>query len=92
MAKRRVVITGMGTVNPLAHDVDTFWKKLLAGESGIKAIARFDTSDYPSRIGGEMTRNAKEKILHLNSRAMKLIFFFRDPHLWDISHIWSITA
>jgi len=54
MATRRVVITGMGTVNPLAHDVETFWERLLAGGSGIRRIARFDPSSFASRIGGEV--------------------------------------
>ncbi|MDY7011599.1 MAG: beta-ketoacyl-ACP synthase II [Planctomycetota bacterium] len=52
--KRRVVITGLGTVNPLAHDVDNFWTDLLEGRSGVRHIARFDTEGYASRIGGEV--------------------------------------
>ena len=55
MAKRRVVLTGMGTVNPLAHDVETFWNGLLEGQSGIARITRFDPTDYASQIGGEVT-------------------------------------
>lgn len=54
MAKRRVVITGLGTVNPLALDVATFWQRLLAGESGIAPITYFPTDSYESRIGGQL--------------------------------------
>ncbi|HOD83900.1 MAG: 3-oxoacyl-(acyl-carrier-protein) synthase 2 [Planctomycetes bacterium ADurb.Bin126] len=54
MAKRRVVLTGLGTVNPLAHTVPEFWSALIAGKSGIRAIRRFDTTGYASRIGGEV--------------------------------------
>ena len=54
MSHRRVVVTGLGTVNPLGKDVETFWTALLAGQSGIRAIARFDAGAYPSRIGGEV--------------------------------------
>ncbi len=71
MAKRRAVITGMGTVNPLAHDVETFWGRLLAGESGIRPIARFDASDYTSRIGGEVTDWVGLCEPHVHKRELK---------------------
>ena len=54
MSKRRVVITGLGTVNPLAWDVETYWDRLLEGRSGVRPIARFDASKFDSRIGGEV--------------------------------------
>src|SRR5881392_3185676 len=44
--RRRVVITGMGAVTPLANDVETSWKNLLAGESGAAEITQFDSTDY----------------------------------------------
>jgi len=55
MTKRRVVITGMGTVNPLAHDVETFWRRLVGGESGIGKITHFDATPFSSHVGGEVT-------------------------------------
>jgi 3-oxoacyl-[acyl-carrier-protein] synthase II len=54
MARRRVVLTGLGTVNPLAHDVPGFWERLLACASGIRPIVRFDAAPFTSRIGGEV--------------------------------------
>jgi 3-oxoacyl-[acyl-carrier-protein] synthase II len=54
MAKRRVVLTGLGTVNPLAHNVGEFWDNLLACKTGIRPIARFDASPFTSHIGGEV--------------------------------------
>src|SRR4051812_24398846 len=51
---RRVVVTGMGTVNPLALTVDEYWTKLAAGESGIGIVNRFDNSTMNSRIGGQV--------------------------------------
>ncbi|OPX21514.1 MAG: hypothetical protein B1H04_06545, partial [Planctomycetales bacterium 4484_123] len=44
----------MGTVNPLAHDVQTFWQRLLSGDTGIARICRFDASSFSSQIGGEV--------------------------------------
>lgn len=51
---RRVVVTGLGAVTPLGNDVDTFWRSVKNGESGIDHIASFDVSDYPSKIAGEV--------------------------------------
>jgi len=51
---RRVVITGLGAVTPVGVGVEHTWQALLAGRSGIGPITRFDASDYPSRIAGEV--------------------------------------
>jgi 3-oxoacyl-[acyl-carrier-protein] synthase II len=54
MSQRRVVITGMGTVNPLGSDVPSTWKALCAGRSGVGVIEQFDTSAFKIHIGGEV--------------------------------------
>ena len=54
MEQRRVVVTGMGTVNPLGHSVGETWDAILAGRSGIGPITRFDASNLPVRIAGEV--------------------------------------
>jgi len=51
---RRVVVTGLGLITSLASDVEAFWKRLLAGSSGISRIEHFDTSGYTVHIGGEV--------------------------------------
>jgi 3-oxoacyl-[acyl-carrier-protein] synthase II len=51
---RRVVVTGMGMVTPLGDGVDTNWTRLIAAESGVRAIQAFDTSDLATKIGGEV--------------------------------------
>ena len=51
---RRVVVTGAGLISPLGNDVETAWRRLLAGESGIAAITKFDASRLPTRIAGEV--------------------------------------
>ena len=53
-AGRRVVVTGLGAVTPLACGVRASWRRLLAGESGIRAIDRVDVSDMPSRVAGQV--------------------------------------
>ena len=52
--KRRVVVTGLGTVNALGNNVDDFWNALLAGKSGIKPVSRFDVSELPTKIASEV--------------------------------------
>lgn len=54
MQKRRVVITGMGTVNPMGNSVAESWRRVVAGESGIGTITRFDASGLPTQIAGEV--------------------------------------
>ncbi len=53
---RRVVITGLGMVTPLADGVEQTWKKLLDGQSGISKITEFDTSDLATKIAGTIPR------------------------------------
>lgn len=55
MSKRRVVITGLGIISPLGVGVESNWASILAGVSGIGVITRFDASDYPCSIAGEVT-------------------------------------
>ncbi len=54
MTQRRVVVTGVGLVSPLAIGTRETWEALLAGRSGIGTVTRFDASEYPSRIAGEV--------------------------------------
>jgi 3-oxoacyl-[acyl-carrier-protein] synthase II len=54
MTRRRVVITGLGTLNPLGLDVKTTWHALLAGKSGIAPITLIDTVPFKVKFGGEV--------------------------------------
>ena len=54
MHDRRVVITGMGVISPLGHTVDEFWQNLLAGQSGVGAITRFDATNFDTKIAAEV--------------------------------------
>ncbi len=61
--KRRVVITGMGTVNPLANNVADSWKKVQEGACGIGPITRFDTTDFIIKLAGEVKNLEIEELL-----------------------------
>ena len=51
---RRIAVTGLGTVSPVGNDVDTVWKNLAGGCSGLAPITRFDASGYESNAAGEV--------------------------------------
>ncbi|HMD69112.1 MAG TPA: beta-ketoacyl-ACP synthase II, partial [Chitinivibrionales bacterium] len=54
MISKRVVVTGLGTINPIGNTVETYWDSLCAGKSGLGPITTFDTTNYPSKIAGEV--------------------------------------
>ena len=54
MEKRRVVITGLGTVNPLGNNVADSWAAARAGKCGIGPITQFDTTDFKCKLAGEV--------------------------------------
>jgi 3-oxoacyl-[acyl-carrier-protein] synthase II len=54
LSKRRVVVTGLGIVSPVGNDVASAWASILAGRSGIAAVTRFDTVNFPTHFGGEI--------------------------------------
>jgi len=56
---RRVVITGMGIVSPLGVGVEHVWKKLINGESGIRAIQSFDTTELTAKVAGQVPQGAR---------------------------------
>ena len=54
MARRRVVVTGLGIISPVGNTVQESWDNIVAGKSGIGPITRFDASAFKSRIAGEV--------------------------------------
>jgi 3-oxoacyl-[acyl-carrier-protein] synthase II len=50
----RVVVTGLGVISPVGTGKDVFWQNLIAGKSGIGPVTRFDVSDMPTKIAGEI--------------------------------------
>lgn len=61
--KRRVVVTGMGTVNPLGNSVKESWERVLKNECGIAPITAFDTTDCNVKVAGEVKGIDPEEIL-----------------------------
>lgn len=52
--RRRVVVTGVGSINPMGHDVETVWSGLKAGKSGVGFTSIFDASKFPTKISAEV--------------------------------------
>lgn len=54
MARPRIVVTGLAGVSPLGNDIASTWKRLIAGESGLGPITLFDSTQYDSKVAGEV--------------------------------------
>jgi 3-oxoacyl-[acyl-carrier-protein] synthase II len=54
MSRRRVVVTGLGCLSPVGNTVEASWANLLAGQSGIDLITKFDASNFACKIAGEV--------------------------------------
>jgi len=54
LSRRRVVVTGLGIVSPVGNNVKAAWGNILAGNSGIGPVTRFDVADFPVRFAGEI--------------------------------------
>ncbi|GLQ71758.1 beta-ketoacyl-[acyl-carrier-protein] synthase II [Vibrio sp. vnigr-6D03] len=73
MSKRRVVVTGMGMLSPVGNTVESAWKALLAGQSGIVDIEHFDTSEFTTRFAGIVKDfNCEEYMSKKDARKMDL--------------------
>ncbi|MCA1056749.1 beta-ketoacyl-ACP synthase II [Rossellomorea aquimaris] len=54
MNNKRVVVTGLGAVTPLGNDVESTWKGILEGKSGIGPLTRLDADEYPAKVAAEL--------------------------------------
>ena len=84
LPNRRVVVTGLGTVNPLGLSVDTSWKRLVEGEIGIDRIPLFEEAGLPVHIGAKVKVGSEDHDeeylnkdeLFSNKRAEDVISYF----------------
>lgn len=60
---KRIVITGMGLCSVFGNDVNTFYDKLLAGESGVDIISRFDSSKFPTKFAAQIKNFDNEGLI-----------------------------
>lgn len=71
MLKHRVVVTGMGAVTALGHELDAFWNNLIQGKSGVSLVEAFDVSEYPTRIAASVKDfNPEDYVDRKESRKM----------------------
>lgn len=69
--RKRVVVTGLGCVSPLGNDVDSTWRGILTGQSGVGYISHFDASEFETRIAAEVKGFEPEKVFgHRETRRM----------------------
>jgi len=74
---KRVVITGLGCISPLGNDVNSAWKNVVAGKSGIGQITKFDTTGYKTTIAAEVKDfDAKALFGHREVRRMDLVSMY----------------
>ena len=55
---RRVVVTGLGLVTPLGCGVEATWQRLVAGQSGLRRIDRFNVEDLPCKVAAQLPEGA----------------------------------
>jgi len=73
MSKRRVVITGIGAITPVGHNVPQTWQSLINGVSGVGIISRYDASDLPVHIAAEVKNyNPEDHFDHKEVRKLDL--------------------
>src|SRR5262245_19578938 len=65
---RRVVITGIGCVSPIGIGKERFWQSVREGRSGISNVTRFDASDLPVRVAGEIKDFDPDQVIPAKDR------------------------
>ena len=77
---RRVVISGLGAVSPLGHDVASTFDGLLEGRSGIVSISKFDASNIASQLAGEVRDRTRRAERLAQQKAEAAVILYRPQH------------
>ena len=80
MQLRRVVITGLGTINALGNDVETSWARMLRGENGVRPITRFDVSEHTVKFAASVVL---DPLLHFQTPDLRKL---------DLFTMWALIA
>lgn len=87
MAKRRVVITGLGVISPLGNSVSEVWSAAKAGRSGIGPVTRFDVSAFTTQIAGEV-RNF-DAAAYVDTKEIKKLDLFSQYAIGAAQEAWD---
>ena len=87
--QRRVVITGLGSVNSLGLGAASTFDKILAGESGVRAIERWDTTDYATKIAAEVRGTVYVAEDHYSKRDLRRLNPFTQIGLIAAREAWA---
>jgi len=87
--KRRVVVSGIGVVSPLGNNVKTTWEAILAGQSGIGLITRFDTTDFSSKIAAEVKDFKPED--YIEAKEVKKLDLFSQYAIASAQEAWDAS-
>ncbi len=68
MARKRVVVTGLGMLSPLGSNVSSSWNKIIEGSSGVKVIDKFDTSDFETKFAATVDINPEDYLEKKDTR------------------------
>ena len=89
MEKRRVVITGLGTVNPLGNTTAESWAAAKAGKCGIGPITQFDASEFKCKLAAEVKNFDPETVVDKKeARKMARFTLLALAALWGGEAIW----
>jgi 3-oxoacyl-[acyl-carrier-protein] synthase II len=90
MAKRRVVVTGLGAISPVGNSATSSWQAALAGQSGVGLITRFDAKDFSSRIAAEV--KGFDPLVYIEPKEVKKLDLFSQFAIAASQEAWDDSS